>query len=353
MLIGIICSTVIFLAYAFLCLRANEKSMESLKNTQILMESEKLEAIELEMTELAEDFKATAETMTAKEKKKIKKKATALKKKRDASQKLLEKYQTGKISALDTVALAGYGAISLLGWDINTPIIKRLIIKCQQLKKQDVAVSYSYYMLASLIALSMIGGIVGFAMLSVGIAMEIGGRTVVVFIVPLLLCGIVGYLPLDRINSEVEKRKESIELDFPQVISKLTLLTSAGLEVNQAWQLTMKSGDGVLYEEMKLVSRDIANNVSPSEAYHKMQVKCNDKYVTKLASAITQNISKGNSEIVKYFKELNDESWMERKHSSRRMAEKVQQKLLIPTLLMFAGILIMVIVPVMSGFNMF
>ena len=84
-----------------------------------------------------------------------------------------------------------------------------------------------------------------------------------------------------------------------------------------------------------------------------MHVKCNNKYVTKLASAITQNMSKGNSEIVKYLKELNDESWMERKHSSRRMAEKVQSKLLVPTLLMFAGILILVIVPVMSGFNMF
>lgn len=353
MLIGIICSTIIFLLYAFLCLHANDKSMESLKNAQVLMESEKLENIELEMTELVEEFQASAETMTAKEKKKFKKKAAGLKKKRDASQKLLEKYENGKISALDTVALAGYGAIALLDWDINTPVMKRLIIKCQQLKKKDVAVSYSYYVIASLIALTMIGGIVGFAMLSVGIAMDIGTRVVIVFLVPLLLCVIVGYLPLDRINSEVEERKESINSDFPQVISKLTLLTSAGLEVNQAWQLTMKSGEGVLYQEMKLVSRDIANNVAPSEAYHRMQVKCNDKYVTKLASAITQNISKGNSEIVKYFRELNDESWMERKHSSRRMAEKVQSKLLIPTLLMFAGILILVIVPVMSGFNMF
>ncbi len=45
------------------------------------------------------------------------------------------------------------------------------------------------------------------------------------------------------------------------------------------------------------------------------------------------------------------ESWMEHKHNARRMGEKIQSKLLIPTLLMFGGIMILIIVPVMSGFN--
>ena len=79
--------------------------------------------------------------------------------------------------------------------------------------------------------------------------------------------------------------------------------------------------------------------------------RCNNKYTTKLATAIIQNLSKGNSEIVSFFRQLNEESWSEHRHGSRRMSEKIQSKLFVPTMLMFAGILILVIVPVLSGFK--
>lgn len=353
MLIGIIFSTILFVIYAFLTLSASDKAIDRLNRTQLLMTEEKIELLELQMHEMETQIADAGGEMTRAQIKKLSSKYKTLNKRNEEAQKIKGKLERGKVSALDTVSLAGYTVIDILRWDVNTPVIKGLISKCQQLKRKDVAVLYSYYMVAKLIALSIVGGILSFALLSVGIANELGTRAAIVFLVPLILCILVGYLPLDSVNNEVNKRKESIESDFPQIISKLTLLTSAGLEVAQAWNLTMRSGQGVLYDEMKLVSRDLANNVAPAEAYHRMHVKCNNKYVTKLSSAITQNISKGNSEIVRYLRELNDESWMERKHSSRRMAEKVQAKLFIPTMLMFAGILIMVVVPVMSGFNMF
>ncbi len=93
------------------------------------------------------------------------------------------------------------------------------------------------------------------------------------------------------------------------------------------------------------------HNEPPSEAYSRFITRCSNPYTTKLATAIIQNISKGNAEIVSLFRTLNDESWMEHKHNARRMGEKIQSKLLIPTLLMFGGIMILIIVPVMSGFN--
>ena len=43
------------------------------------------------------------------------------------------------------------------------------------------------------------------------------------------------------------------------------------------------------------------------------------------------------------------EVWNERKQSIKRQGEKASSKLLIPMLLMFAGILIMVIVPIFSN----
>jgi tight adherence protein C len=131
----------------------------------------------------------------------------------------------------------------------------------------------------------------------------------------------------------------------------MALLTVAGMEVNQAWRLTAGSGKSTLYSEMNRVLIDFDNNVPPVEAYSKFITRCNNNYTTKLATAIIQNMSKGNSEIVELFKRLNTESWLEHKHNARRMGEKIQSKLMIPTMLMFLGIIILIIVPVMSGFN--
>lgn len=135
------------------------------------------------------------------------------------------------------------------------------------------------------------------------------------------------------------------------MVSKLTLLTVAGMEVNQAWKLTGGSGVGVLYQEMERVLVELDNNVPPAEAYGKFITRCNNPYTTKLATAIIQNASKGNAEIVSLFRRLNSESWLEHKHSARRRGEQISSKLLVPTLLMFVGIIILVIVPVMTGFS--
>ena len=59
----------------------------------------------------------------------------------------------------------------------------------------------------------------------------------------------------------------------------------------------------------------------------------------------------GNAEIARVLSELNRESWSEYKHSARRKGEMISSKLLIPTILMFVGIIIIIIVPVMGGFS--
>ena len=195
-------------------------------------------------------------------------------------------------------------------------------------------------------------GVVVFVLaLGVLLSLNMGIKSLILALCIFIIFGLAGYLPLDNLNSIINERKEEIDNQFPQVASKLTLLTVAGMEVSQAWKLVADSGEGVLYDEMSRVLLDLNNNVSPAEAYTKFMIKCNNNYVNKLATAIIQNVSKGNAEIVTLFRRLNDEAWMERKHSSKKMGEKIQSKLLVPTLMLFGGIILLVIVPVLSGFN--
>ena len=64
-----------------------------------------------------------------------------------------------------------------------------------------------------------------------------------------------------------------------------------------------------------------------------------------------QNLTKGNDEIGTFLRTLSKESWDGRKHSARRAGELAGSRLLFPMLLMFAGILILVMVPVVMSFS--
>ena len=159
----------------------------------------------------------------------------------------------------------------------------------------------------------------------------------------------MGYVPFSRLKERTSRRIESIERDFANCVSKMALLVCAGMEVPKAWELTSASGDEVLFVEMRRVTDELNNNISPNVAYNNFINRCNTKYTTKLATIIMQNITKGNSEIAAMFRQVSNESWSEKKHKARRIGENMSGTLLIPTLMTFAGILVLVIVPIFSS----
>lgn len=340
-------ATLLFVVFIFLFMSASNNIVATMINSCKETQQEIIKKSQNDMNILVEEMKKSKILDDAKKIKQGKK----LKKKLEEAQKLLQKYETGKISALDIIPIAGYRFMQLAGWDATNDMVKKLNYKCIQYKEKKEAINHTYYLLGSLLGNLFLGAVALFAGIGIGLAMGLGARSLVVGIVAFAIFALIGYLPYDNVNVIIKFRKEEIERQFPQAVSKMTLLTVAGMEVNQAWKLTSRSGKGVLYDEMNRVLVDLDNNVSPVEAYSKFITRCNNPYTTKLATAIIQNISKGNSEIVELFRNLNDESWMERKHGARRMGEKIQSKLAIPTMLMFGGIIILVIVPVMSGFS--
>lgn len=347
MILCMILASVCFAVFAFFFLTAGDDLARRLVISNVEIQTETIKNTQIEMTLLAEQIQKSGQP----DKRKIKQ-GKALKKKQNEAKKQLEILKQGKISALDIIPLAGYRILQIFGWDATNDIVKKLNQKCVQFKEKKEAINYTYYLLASLMGNLLMGLVAFFAAMGIGFAMNLGTRSIVMGIVAFAIFGLIGYLPYDNVTQVVTKRQEDITREFPQVMSKLTLLTVAGMEVSQAWKLASNSGKGTLYEEMTRVLLDFDNNVSPVEAYSRFIAKCNNAYTTKLATAIIQNTSKGNSEIVNLFRQLNDESWLEHKHSARRMGEKIQAKLLVPTMLMFAGILILVIVPVMSGFSL-
>ena len=347
MIVCMLIATLIAVFFIYLFASAKEGLQNVILSCCIENEQEKLKTNEIEIRYLVERVKKTGNVND----KKTKKEAQKLKKSMEESQKHLKVLQQGKLDVLEIIPLAGYRLIQILKLDTSNSTVKEFYQKCLQFKEKKEAINSTYHILGNLIGFSCMGSFFFFVSLGLCLSMKMGTRSIVIAIIILVFFALMGYLPYDNVNNIVKKRKEEIEWQFPRVVSQLALLTIAGMEVNQAWLLSSADGRGTLYDEMRRVTTEFENNVSPGEAYSKFIIRCNNKYTTKLATAILQNISKGNAEIAKLLRSLNDESWSEHKHSARRMSEKIQSKLMIPTLLMFVGIIILIIVPVLSGFN--
>lgn len=347
MIICMLLSTITFLIFVYLYISARNDISEIMLSCCCEKQIDAVRKIQIEMQLLAEEVRR----QHGAGQKKYKKRAAALKKKQKNAEKMLKIYQNKKVAGIDLIPTAGYRLVQILHWDASNANVKHLYEKCQRYKEKKEAMNYTYYVIGNMFGFILLGISVFFLSMACTLAAGLGMRSLIVGALVIVVFALIGYLPYDEVNQTVKKRAEEIERDFPQLVSQMTLLVVAGLEVNRAWKISSVGGRGTLYEEMCRVNLDIDNNVAPMEAYSRFITRCNNKYATKLATAIMQNLTKGNSEIAGVFRRLNGESWSEYRHSARRMSEVVQSKLFIPTMLMFAGILIMVIVPVMSGFS--
>ncbi|MDR2421585.1 MAG: type II secretion system F family protein [Oscillospiraceae bacterium] len=148
---------------------------------------------------------------------------------------------------------------------------------------------------------------------------------------------------------KIMKRSEEMLRDFSEVISKLALLTNAGMILREAWEETAYTGDTTLYAEMQRTVDEMRNGEAEVDALFNFGVRCIIPEIKKFTSTLVQGLVKGNSELSQMLKEQSKEVWAAKKQNVRRQGEKAASKLLIPIAIMFIGILIMVIVPIFAS----
>lgn len=152
------------------------------------------------------------------------------------------------------------------------------------------------------------------------------------------------------IDADVSNKKDAIESEFPKMVSKITLLINAGMLVRRAWDEVAESDyENPLYEEMRITSKDMEEGVSLEVAMDGFAQRCGIKEIRKFASMYVQAVNRGASETVDSMKVMSEEAWVKKKQYSKQKGEIASQKLLLPNMIMFMGILIIVVVPIFSS----
>lgn len=176
-----------------------------------------------------------------------------------------------------------------------------------------------------------------------------------------VLIGIL-LLALEKQNQEKElsERKIQMQLDYPEIINKLTLFLGAGMTVKRAWRkITMDYeeekhiwGVRYAYEEMRQACNEMDSGITEAESYERFGRRCGLQAYTKLGALLSQNLRKGTKGLNQILQTEAIQSFEERKARAKRLGEEAGTKLLAPMFLMLAVVLVIVIVPAFMSVQM-
>lgn len=151
------------------------------------------------------------------------------------------------------------------------------------------------------------------------------------------------------LRNRIEARHMEIQYDYATVLTKMSLLVNAGLTASDAFEKVAYSNNGLLYREMQKAVSDISNGMSIDLALSNLAVRGGCKEIKKFVSLYKQNISKGGPEFPFLLSEMADAAWIDKKNRARLAGGVASQKLLLPIMLMFSGVILMVIVPAFNS----
>lgn len=165
-----------------------------------------------------------------------------------------------------------------------------------------------------------------------------------------LFAGLLMWYTDEKFNDKLEEKRDLLIADFPQMLTKMTLLVNSGMVVRDAWKkIAEDGGDRPLFQEMRLAVQEMQNGVTEIGAYDNFANRCGLKEMRRFTATVSQAMQKGNAEMAFFIRDLSDDMWQEKKNMVKRKGEAAASKLIIPTALIFVGILVMIIVPAFSG----
>lgn len=150
-------------------------------------------------------------------------------------------------------------------------------------------------------------------------------------------------------KERLQKRQGACMIQFPDMASKLALLVNSGMVLREAWKKVAASKDGELYQLMRDTVDEMNNGLSDTEAIYRFGMLSNSPEIRKFSSAITQGLEKGNSELADSLAQQSAELWQQKRQLLLQRGEQAASKLLLPIGLLFVGILIMVMLPIMNN----
>ena len=171
----------------------------------------------------------------------------------------------------------------------------------------------------------------------------------------MIAAGCVPLVEKSRKQEEEKRRKEKLQSEYPELVSKLTILLGAGMTLFSAWNkittnYSNKRKNNMipihpLYEEMLITCHEIESGVGEARAYERFGERCGLHRYRKFCSLLVQNLRKGTRGLVQLLEQEVSDAFEERKNLAKKSGEEAGTKMLFPMMMMFGIIIVIIMVP--------
>lgn len=178
-------------------------------------------------------------------------------------------------------------------------------------------------------------------------------------IILLLLCPIL-LLLRDKQAAEEKKKAERQQMmqDYPEILSKLTLLLSAGVNLRKAMgrigedyvNYNKENGERKAYEVIVEACREMDRGISEKEAYERIGERCGILSYRTFSALLVQHLQKGSRGMERMLEEEALKAQEMRQQQARVLGEQASTKLLFPMILMLLVVFVILLVPAWISF---
>lgn len=158
-----------------------------------------------------------------------------------------------------------------------------------------------------------------------------------------------------REQDNAQRRRVQMEMDYPEIISKLKLYMESGLTCRSAWmkivddyqkkQKRIKNTLRFAYEEMVKTGYEMQSGVGELQAYERFGERCGVPCYRKLMGLLIQNVRKGNRGLGQLLEAEMWQAFERRKALAQKQGEEAGTKLLLPMMGMLGIVMVIVIAP--------
>lgn len=153
-----------------------------------------------------------------------------------------------------------------------------------------------------------------------------------------------------RMNNLLSERRQACENQLADVVSTMAILLNSGMGLMDAWDIVSRKSEGVIYDMMQETLLDMnKGGMTVKEALVSFGNRTDSAVVRKFIGSVLQNITSGGDVIRVFMENQSSELWNEKRQYMIQSGEKAATKLLLPTMLIFLGVIIIIMTAAFSG----
>ena len=176
----------------------------------------------------------------------------------------------------------------------------------------------------------------------------------------MLVGGAATFVMKDKeLKQKIDDRNNQLIREYPGLVSQMVLYLGAGMTMrnifsklseNYADKRKNGASESYVYEEMTKCSREMKLGKSETQVYEDFGRRCSGQQYSRLSTLLSQNLRKGNSELLRLLNEESQKAFDERLDRARKSGEEAGTKLLLPMVLMLLIVMVIIMIPAYMTF---